>query len=134
MRMTQESLGSFSMASSSQAIQTGRAFLFKVYSLFKKKKKNFVYLVYFWLWWVFIALCRLPLVAVSWGSFSLPCTGFSLCWLLFCGTQALIMQVLKVAACGLHSWDSQALECVESIVVVHRLSCFITCGILLDRG
>ena len=39
MRMTQESLGSFSMASSSQAIQTGRAFLFKVYSLFKKKKK-----------------------------------------------------------------------------------------------
>ena len=133
MRMTQESLGSFSMASPSQLIQIGRAFLFKVYSVLKKKK-DFVYLVYFWLWCVLIALCRLPLVAVSGGSFSLPCIGFSLCWLLFCGTQALIMQVLKVAACGLRSWDSQALECMESIVVVHRLSCFITCGILLDRG
>lgn len=43
MRMTQESLGSFSMASPSQLIQIGRAFLLKVYSVLKKK--DFVYLV-----------------------------------------------------------------------------------------
>ena len=81
MGMTQESLGSFSMALSSQVIQIGRAFLFKMYSL-----KKIVYVVYFWMGWVFIALCRLLLVAVSGASFLLPGTGFALWWLLFCGT------------------------------------------------
>ena len=38
--------------------------------------------VYFWLRWVFIAVCGLSLVAVSGGYSSLWCVGFSLRWLL----------------------------------------------------
>ena len=37
---------------------------------------------FFWLHWVFVAVCRLPLVAVSGGYFSWRCVGFSLRWLL----------------------------------------------------
>ena len=37
---------------------------------------------YFWLRWVFIAMCRLSLVAASGGCSSLWCTGFSSQWLL----------------------------------------------------
>ena len=56
--------------------------------------------IYFWLCWVFIASGGLSLVSAS-GSYSLPCTDFSLWWLLLlqsmgsrhagfssCGTQA----------------------------------------------
>ena len=56
---------------------------------------------YFWLRWVFVAACRLSLVAASGGYSSLWCAGFSLRWRLFlwstgsrcagfssCGTQA----------------------------------------------
>ena len=45
----------------------------------------FIYLFiyyFFWLHWVFIAECRLSLVAASWGYSSLWCVGFSLQWLL----------------------------------------------------
>ena len=42
---------------------------------------NFL-LIYFWLHWVFVAACRLSLVAASWGYSSLQCVGFSLHWLL----------------------------------------------------
>ena len=45
-------------------------------------KKCFIYFIYFWLRWVFIAACGLSLVAVSRGYSSLPCVGFSLRWLL----------------------------------------------------
>ena len=38
--------------------------------------------VYLWLQWVFVAACGLSLVAVSGGSSSLWCAGFSLWWLL----------------------------------------------------
>ena len=38
--------------------------------------------IYFWLCWVFVAVCRLSLVAVSRGYSSLWCAGFSLSWLL----------------------------------------------------
>ena len=37
---------------------------------------------FFWLHWVFIAVRRLSLVAVSGGYSSFWCTGFSLRWLL----------------------------------------------------
>ena len=62
---------------------------------------GFCFFFYFWLHWVFIAACRLSLVAASRGYSSLRCTGFSLQWLLLlqstgsrhtgfssCGTQA----------------------------------------------
>ena len=68
---------------------------------FLKKINLFILFIYFWLHWVFIAACGLSLVAVSKVYSSLPCTGFSLWWLLLlwsmgsrcvgfssCGTQA----------------------------------------------
>ena len=42
----------------------------------------FFFLIYFWLRWVFVAVCGLSLVAASRGYSSLRCTGFSLWWLL----------------------------------------------------
>ena len=61
----------------------------------------FILFIYFWLWWVFVAACRLSLIAASGGYSSLQCAGFSLWWLLSlwstgsrytgfssCGTQA----------------------------------------------
>ena len=72
------------MALPSHVIQRGRAFLFKVYPF---KKNNFIGLVYLWMCWVFIALCRLPLGAVSGDSSSLLGTGFSLWGLLCRGTR-----------------------------------------------
>ena len=42
----------------------------------------FILFIYFWLCWVFVAACRLSLVAASGGCSSLWCVGFSLRWLL----------------------------------------------------
>ena len=42
----------------------------------------YVLFIYFWLHWIFVALCGLSLVAVSGVYSSLRCTGFSLRWLL----------------------------------------------------
>ena len=46
------------------------------YCFFKNK------FIYFWLHWVFVAVCRLSLVAASRGYSSLWCMGFSSWWLL----------------------------------------------------
>ena len=43
---------------------------------------KFIYLFNFWLCWVFVAACGLPLVAASGGYSSLRCAGFSFWWLL----------------------------------------------------
>ena len=80
----------------------------------------FLIFIYFWLHWVFVAVCRLSLVVVSGGYSSLWCTGFSLRWLLLlpstgsrsmgfssCGSRAL--------ECRLSSCGSRALECRLSI-------------------
>ena len=46
-------------------------------------KNKFTYLfIYFWLCWVFVAACRLSLVAASGGCSLLWCADFSLQWLL----------------------------------------------------
>ena len=49
--------------------------------LFSKILLNFIYLLYFWLHWVFIALCELSLVVAGGGYSSLCCMGFLLWWL-----------------------------------------------------
>ena len=69
---------------------------------------------YFWLHWVFVAACRLSLVAASRGNPSLRCVGFLLRWLLL-----------------LQSTGSRH---VGSVVVVHRLSYSAACGIFPDQG
>ena len=54
--------------------------------------------IYFWLRWVFVAACRLSLVAVSRGYYSLLCcASFSLRWLLCCGARALGH---RLSSCG----------------------------------
>ena len=45
-------------------------------------KNLFILSIYFWLYWVLVAMCGLSLVAASRGYSSLWCTGFSLRWLL----------------------------------------------------
>ena len=55
-------------------------FFFLKNSIFKKNL--FILFIYFWLHWVFVAVCRPSLVAASRGYSSLLCTGFSLQWLL----------------------------------------------------
>ena len=42
----------------------------------------FILFIYFWLHWVFVAVCRLSLVVVAGSYSSLRCVGFSLRWLL----------------------------------------------------
>ena len=42
----------------------------------------FILFIYFWLCWVFVAVCGLSLVVASRGYSSLWCVGFSLRWLL----------------------------------------------------
>ena len=71
------------------------------YSFFLKINLFILFIFYFWLHWVFIAVRGLSLVAVSGGYSLLRCAGFSLRWLLLlwsmgsrltsfgsCGTQA----------------------------------------------
>ena len=70
------------------------------------------FFILFWLHWVFGAVCRLPLVAVSGGSCLVALHAFSLWWLLF---------LLSVG-----SW--------APVVVAHGLSCPMACGIFPDQG
>ena len=82
----------------------------------------FIFLVYFWLRWVFVAACRFSLVAASRGYSSLRCTSFSLRWLLL--LQSSGSRCAGFSSCG--TW--------ASVVVVHGLSCSAACGIFLDQG
>ena len=50
----------------------------QVYPFFYFNK--FILFIYFWLHWVFVAMCSLSLVVVSGGYSSLRCAGFSLRW------------------------------------------------------
>ena len=52
-------------------------FVFSVFYFYK-----FILFIYFWLRWVFVAMCGLSLVAASGGYSSLQCVCFSLRWLL----------------------------------------------------
>ena len=67
-------------------------------------------IIYFWLHWVFVAACGLSLVAASGGYSSLGYEGFSLRCLPCCGAPALGAQASVVAARGLSSCGSRALE------------------------
>ena len=67
-------------------------------------------LFYFWLHWVFVAVRGLSLLVASGGYSSLQCVGFSLRWLLLCGAWDLGSRASVVAARGLSSCSSRALE------------------------
>ena len=75
---------------------------------------NLFVFIYFWLRWVFVAVCGLSLAAASGGYSSLRCTGFSLRWFL-------LLQSIGSMRAG-------------SVVVAHGLSYSMACGIFPDRG
>ena len=77
----------------------------------------FLFIYYFWLCWVFVAVRRLSLVAASGGYSSLWCAGFSLQWLLLLWSMG--FRHTGFSSCGmrLSSCGSRTLD--------HRLS---TCG------
>ena len=60
-------------------------------------------LIYFWLSWVFVAACRISLVAASGGYSSLRCVGFSL-------RRLLLLRTTGSRHTGFSSWGSRALE------------------------
>ena len=74
----------------------------------------FILFIYFWLHWVFVAVCGFSLVAASESYSLLQCVGFSLWWLLLL-------------------W-SMGSRCAGSVVVAHGPSCSGACGILPDQG
>ena len=90
-------------------------------------------IIYFWLFWVFVAAHGLSLIAASGGYSSLRCAGSSLLWLLLrsmgyrcwgfssCGTRASV-----VVAHGPQS--------TGSVLVAHEISCCAACGIFPDQG
>ena len=65
----------------------------------------FCFLIYFWLRWVFVAVRRLSLVAVSGGYSLLWCTfshcgGFSCCGAQALGAQASVVVARRLSSCG----------------------------------
>ena len=64
----------------------------------------FLFILFLWLRWAFIAARGLSLVATSRGYALLPCAGFSLQWLL-------LLQSMGSRRAGFSSCGSRALEC-----------------------
>ena len=105
----------------------------------------FIYL-FMWLCWVFVAARRLSLVAVSGGTlrcgvWASYCSGFSFggAWAL--GTWASVSAVHGLSSCG--TWAlrcvgsvvvAHGLQSTGSVVVAHRLSCFVAYAVFPDQG
>lgn len=101
--------------------------------------------LYFWLCGIFIVAHRLSLGMASEGRSLLQGVGFPLQWLLLCRAHAPAAWAPLAAACRLSGSGASGavrsssvvmaqkpLEHVGSEVVEHRLSCPMSCGILLD--
>ena len=61
--------------------------------------------IYFWLFWVFVAVCGLSLATASEGYSWMQCLGFSLRWLLLLqaqalGTRASVLVARDLSSCG----------------------------------
>ena len=90
------------------------------------KKNLFILFIYFWLRWVFIAVCGSYLVAASGGYSSLWCTGFSLRW-------PLLLQSMGSRNAGLVV-VAHRVQSAGSAAVALGPSCSPACGILLTQG
>ena len=85
------------------------------YTSFLKIIYLFIYLfIYFWLCWVFVSVRGLSLVAASGGHSSSRCAGLSL-------SRPLLL------------WSTSSRR-AGSVVVAHRLSCSVACGIFPGQG
>ena len=91
----------------------------------------FIYLL-IWLLWVLVGTFRI---------FNAPCGIFR------CGARDSLVVACRlsccrllntgaslVVACSLSSCGTRALECVNSVVAAHRLSCSMACGFLVPRA
>ena len=102
--------------------------VFTIYTWLQSSYSYFFFLIIysFWLGWVFMAArgpslvvesrgvtLRFHVEASHWGDFS------------YCRTQALDMPASAVVECRLQSMDS--------VVLIHGLSCLMACGIFLDQ-
>ena len=74
----------------------------------------FFFLIYLWLCWVFVSVRGLSLVVASGGHCSSRCAGLSL-------SRPLLLRSTGSRRAG-------------SVVVAHRLSCSVACGIFPDQG
>ena len=86
-----------------------------------------ILLIYFWLYWVFIAACRLSLVVVSVRVLSSCSARTSYCGGFSCFRALAEGQVGSVVA-------TRGLYSTSSVVVVHELSCPMVCGIFPNQG
>ena len=96
-------------------------------------KKLINLFIYFWLYWVFVATCRLSLVAASGGYSLLRCMGFPLRQLFLVvehGLQVCRLQYLWHAGSVV---VAHVLQSAGLVVVAHGLSCSAVCGIFLDQ-
>ena len=89
------------------------------------KMNELIYYLFFWLRWVFVAVCGLSLVVASGGDYLLRCAGFSLQWLLL--LQSMGSRRMGFSSCG--TWASvvvaRGLSSCGSRALGHRLS---SCG------
>ena len=90
---------------------------------------SFVLFFFFWLCWVFVAVCGLSLVAGSGGYSSFQCAGFSLRWLLLLRSTDSRRAGSIVVERGLSSCGSRGLECRLSSCGSRGLECRLSsCG------
>ena len=78
----------------------------QVFFLFLNK---FIYFIYFWLCWVFVAAHGLSLVAASRGYSSLRCAGFSLWWLLL--LRSAVSRRMGFSSCGFQALERRLSSC-----------------------
>ena len=98
--------------------------------LYLKKK---LFIIYFWLCWVFIAVHGLSLVAASGGYSSLRCVSFSLWWLLLLWSTG--SRCTSFSSCSSRALERRLSSCsAGSVAVAHGLSCSAACGIFPDQG
>ena len=110
--------------------ELNKYYYFKPLCFFNK----FIYLflfIYFWLRWVFFAVCGLSIVAgvtLCCGVQACHCGGFFCCGAWDLGAWASVVMVRGLSSCA------RGLQSAGSVVVTHRLSCSVACGIYPDQG
>ena len=86
----------------------------RIILIFFKKIIYYLFIIYFWLWWVFVSVRGLSLVAASWGHSSSRCAGLPL-------SRPLLLRSTGSRRAG-------------SVVVAHGPSFSAACGIFPDQG
>ena len=80
------------------------------------KCTSFFFLIYFWLHWVFVAVCGLSLVAarvatLCCGAWASHCGGFSRCGAWALGARASVVVARGLSSCGLRALECRLSSC-----------------------